>query len=720
MKDYSLKFYGAALVLLLVAAFGCKRTVQERQFEFKATNYFPNSGKAGTLITIEGQGFDTDIRNYSASVSGAAAEVVSATSSFLVVRSPAGATSGKLNVSYRGKGYEIGQYIYQALSVQHISPTRGPAGANIRIRGEGFGSVGQPAKVSVNGNAATIISLTDTLIIVTVPAKTASGPVTVTVDGQSSSGPVFKVMVMGDLSPATGGKGTKVLVKGSGFDTDVSKNQVFFNGKAAQVLEAKEEQLTVLAPDGVETGNLTATIDGVSLPGPVFTVVPPPTISVVSPMSGPAGTEMTITGAGFSEIAGETKVMINDKEIVLTSVTKTVIKLIIPGNTGTGKVKVVVNDQAAEGPTFTDQALGIFQTDPEGGVPGTEVTIFGTGFSVTPSDNQVFFNGVAAAVASSSATELKVKVPAGATTGTIKVQVNGKEAVAPKIFAIEGVYSLTTSLSANVSAITVGLNGEIYATDPVLHQVLKISTSGAVALFAGSPGGQSGNQDGAGTSATFNSPVGITADRHGNLFVVESAGNVRKITPGGMVSTFKTAVVFAGGAIASDGNNNLYVMGLPNNFSGITKISPAGDIQYLFDFFDPENRVGIDAAGIVYASDNNATGKSAIGIGSGDRRIGSSPGFADGDYGTALFAEVHSILVNSKNQLLVADYGNNALRSVDLGSKTVTTIFKADKGFADGPMGVVRFGELTDLALGNGDRLYILDRVNRAIRVVVY
>lgn len=714
------QLYSTLLLVLFIASSGCKRSVQELRFEFKATNYFPNSGKAGTLITIEGQGLDPDIKNYSASISGTPAEVISATSTFLVVRSPADAVSGKLKLEYQGRSYEIGQYTYQTLSVQDILPKRGAAGANIRIRGEGFMSTIKPAQVTVNGNAATIISLTDTLIIALLPGETTSGPVTVTVDGQSSSGPVFKVMAITSLLPATGGKGTKVTLKGSGFDPDISKVKVFFNGKAGQVLEVKEEQMTVIAPDGVETGNITATIDGIALPGGVFTVVPAPTISTVSPMSGPAGTEMTITGTGFSEIAGETKVSINDKEIVLTSVTKTVVKLIIPGNTGTGKVKVVVNDQAAEGPTFTDQALGISKNDPEGGLPGTEVTISGTGFSLIPSENLVFFNEVQAPVISSGATELKVKVPAGATTGMLKVRVGGMEAVAPRPFAIEGVYTLTSSLSADVSAITVGLNGEIYATDPVQHQVLKISTNGVVSLFAGSAGGHSGSQDGLGTAASFNSPIGITADRQGNLFVVEAAGDVRKITPGGDVSTFKTAAILGASAIASDLNNNLYVSGQPFAFSGITKLTPGGDLQYFFDFYDPDNRVGIDAAGTVYASDNSSTGKSAIGIGSGDRRIGSTPGFADGGYGSALFAEVHSLVVNSKNQLLVADYGNNALRSVDLDKKEVITIFKAGKGYKDGPLATVGFGELTDLAVGSGNKLYVLDKVNKAIRVVEY
>lgn len=49
------------------------------------------------------------------------------------------------------------------------------------------------------------------------------------------------------------------------------------------------------------------------------------------------------------------------------------------------------------------------------GPVGATVTIYGTGFNVTPSSNTVKFNGTTATVTTSTATQLVVSVPAGAT-----------------------------------------------------------------------------------------------------------------------------------------------------------------------------------------------------------------------------------------------------------------------------------------------------------------
>jgi YD repeat-containing protein len=63
---------------------------------------------------------------------------------------------------------------------------------------------------------------------------------------------------------------------------------------------------------------------------------------------------------------------------------------------------------------------------PNNGSIGTSVTIFGTGFSTTPGQNSVSFNGKAATVAASSTTTISTTVPTGATTGTVSVNsVNG-------------------------------------------------------------------------------------------------------------------------------------------------------------------------------------------------------------------------------------------------------------------------------------------------------
>jgi hypothetical protein len=68
---------------------------------------------------------------------------------------------------------------------------------------------------------------------------------------------------------------------------------------------------------------------------------------------------------------------------------------------------------------------------PETGTTGTVVTITGKGFSTTPEENVVKFNGVEATVSTATATELVVKVPAGATTGVVTVTIDSEVLTGP-------------------------------------------------------------------------------------------------------------------------------------------------------------------------------------------------------------------------------------------------------------------------------------------------
>lgn len=79
---------------------------------------------------------------------------------------------------------------------------------------------------------------------------------------------------------------------------------------------------------------------------------------------------------------------------------------------------------------------------PTSGVVGTDVTITGTNFSGTASQNNVTFNGTEAVVASASATQLVVNVPENASSGQVSVTVAGETAVGPTFTVITADASL--------------------------------------------------------------------------------------------------------------------------------------------------------------------------------------------------------------------------------------------------------------------------------------
>ncbi len=97
--------------------------------------------------------------------------------------------------------------------------------------------------------------------------------------------------------------------------------------------------------------------------------------------------------------------------------------------------------------------------EPTRGIDGDEVTITGTNFSTTLSDNQVTFEGKVARVTSATATKLVVTAPVGGTTGVVTVTSPGGTVTGPT-FRYYEVFVLGNLFDANdVSTIKIWKNG---------------------------------------------------------------------------------------------------------------------------------------------------------------------------------------------------------------------------------------------------------------------
>ncbi len=164
---------------------------------------------------------------------------------------------------------------------------------------------------------------------------------------------------------------------------------------------------------------------------------------------------------------------------------------------------------------------------------------------------------------------------------------------------IYGAMSLITT--GTPSGIATDTDGNIYVTDAVNHAVIKITPLGGVSTIAGVPvtlssiisSPLSGNTDGIGTAARFNSPRSIAIDRLGNLYVADSGNHtIRKIViSSGVVSTLAGTALSSGsvdglGAVArfntplgvvTDSAGNVYVADTGNHT--IRKITPAGEVS---------------------------------------------------------------------------------------------------------------------------------------------
>src|ERR1019366_286446 len=152
-----------------------------------------------------------------------------------------------------------------------------------------------------------------------------------------------------------------------------------------------------------------------------------PSITSVSPSSGPVGSTVTITGTNFGATQGPSTVTFNGTAGTPTSWNAASVVVPVPSGATTGNVVVTVGGVASNGMSFTvtSSAPSITSVSPSSGPVGSTVTITGTNFGATQGPSTVTFNGTAGTVTSWSAASIVVPVPSGATTGNVVATVGG-------------------------------------------------------------------------------------------------------------------------------------------------------------------------------------------------------------------------------------------------------------------------------------------------------
>ncbi|MBN9383758.1 MAG: IPT/TIG domain-containing protein [Chitinophagaceae bacterium] len=181
-------------------------------------------------------------------------------------------------------------------------------------------------------------------------------------------------------------------------------------------------------------------------------VTPPPTITNITPNSGSAGVTVTITGTDFGATAADNTVKFNGTAASITSASTNSLVVVAPAGGTTGSVTVTTKGGTANGPVFTYVVIPppptITSISPVSGSVGTTVTINGTNFKTTATDNTVKFNGTAATVQTATATVLTVLAPVSGTTGAVTVTTSDGTATGPTFtyVPVPDVYVVGTSI----------------------------------------------------------------------------------------------------------------------------------------------------------------------------------------------------------------------------------------------------------------------------------
>ena len=245
----------------------------------------------------------------------------------------------------------------------------------------------------------------------------------------------------------------------------------------------------------------------------------------------------------------------------------------------------------------------------------------------------------------------------------------------------------------------VDASGNVYVVDTLNHRIRKVTPGGVVTTFAGTGG--EGAVDGPALNASFRYPSGVAVDSSGNVYVADAGTNlIRKVTPGGMVST----LAGSGTARFADGT------GAAASFN-----YPTG--------------IAVDLGGNLYVADarNNLIRKvtrdgvvtTLAGIVAGSIIKGKAPNpYQDGTGTTATFNFPVGIAVGAGGDIYVADFNNHRIRKVTPGGVVTTLAGNGTATFADGPGTAAAFNYPYSLAVDAGGNVYVADNGNQRIRKV--
>ncbi|MES1227751.1 MAG: hypothetical protein ABUL72_03715, partial [Armatimonadota bacterium] len=255
------------------------------------------------------------------------------------------------------------------------------------------------------------------------------------------------------------------------------------------------------------------------------------------------------------------------------------------------------------------------------------------------------------------------------------------------------------------------VDGALFVVETGGHRVRRITPTGQVSTVAGT--GAAGAVDGAGTSASFNAPLGLTVAADSTIYVGDTTNNrIRKIVKSGIDPTlpasYSVSTICGAAAGFADGTGSAALfknpMGLALDGNGALFVADTSNYRI--------RRIDLATNTVVTIAGNGAA-QSVDGIGTTTASMGGPRGVAW-----------------VKGSLVVSDFSQNCLRQVSLiqgASPTsgeswyVSTIagFGAVQGsFLNGDGNVARFSAPYMIAASGTEAVYVADLNNKRVRKV--
>lgn len=286
-----------------------------------------------------------------------------------------------------------------------------------------------------------------------------------------------------------------------------------------------------------------------------------------------------------------------------------------------------------------------------------------------------------------------------------KVTTDGAITVVAGIPSFGGGYSgdgmsATSAKLSSPSRLAVDKAGNLYISDAGNKRIRKVTTDGIITTVAGN--GQQGRSGDGGPAinAQLGSPVGITIDKDGNLYIADNGNcNVRKVDTNGIITT-----------LAGNGSQG---------YSGDG--GPATSAK-LFNPFG----VAVDNTGNVYIADKNGNRirkvttdgiiSTVAGNGASDR-LG-----AEGVATNVKLCFPSSLTIDSAGNLYFPEEDGHRIRKVSTDGIITTIAGNGSYGYSGdgGPATSAMLSQPQGIAVDSAGNVYIADLYNHRIRKLQY
>lgn len=382
------------------------------------TSFTPTSAAAGATVLINGSNFTGAT---AVTFGGTAAASFTVITPFLMTAVVASGASGNLAVtSPGGTGTRTGFTFVAGPMITSFSPTGAGPGLTVTITGAGFTGATAVSFGGVAASSFTVVSATQ--ITAVVAAGGASGNVSVTTPGGTSTLGGFTFVpppTVTSFTPMSGSPGTMISIVGTNLSGATAVSIGGVPASSFSVVSATQIAATVSTG---ASGSVSVSTPGGTANLAGFTFIPPvPTITSFTPAFAAIGTVVTITGTGFS---GATAVNFGGVAASsFTVVSATQINAVVGAGGASGVVSVTTPGGTAvlSGLSFVAPPT-ITSFSPSSAPAGAMVTITGT--NLTGATAASFGGIVPSSFTVVSPTQINAVVGAGA-SGNVSVSTTG-------------------------------------------------------------------------------------------------------------------------------------------------------------------------------------------------------------------------------------------------------------------------------------------------------